>query len=172
MAEEKVAQVVKKKGNKLVIVGIAVAMLVTGGFFGLKMRGGSAKKTNEVKLGEIVTMKEFLVNVRSLDDTSKVYLRTEIALQLPEKYQKEKFTSKTEPVADAINKVLRDTTVDDIKKPEGTDKLKRRIAAAANRAIALANGDDKGAPKITPNKDWDSDTSPVLKVYFTSFAFQ
>lgn len=161
----------KKGGNKLVLVGICAMMLLTGGFFGLRMKPAGAAKQPEMKLGEIVPIKEFLVN---LDEKGEnVYLRTEISVQLAEGFQKEKLDKYTDPVKDAINNVLAGQKVDQIKTLAGKERLKRLLATAINNALAECQGEQ---PKATSthivHSDWDSDTGPILRIYFTSFAFQ
>ena len=164
MAEE-ATEVKKKGGNKLVIIGIAVAMLFTGGFFGLKMR--SAGKKPEIELGEIQTIKEFLVNI-----DNKTYLRTEIALHFVKGFKKEEMDASLPAIQDAINNKLAGRPISDINNVRGKEKLKLEIAAAVNKAInGMKKPEDQ--PKPFPHRDgWDSDIGPCVKVYFTSFAFQ
>lgn len=174
--EEKVNEAAppKKGGNKFAIIGICAAMLVTGGFFGLKMRSMNGPKTPpKLELGEIVPIKEFLVNLQDRSGGTQVYLRTELNFQLAKGYQKEEFDKYTAPVQDAINRVLSANTVEKIRSVPGKADLKRKIAEQANLAIFQAQG--KQPPKSTGQAEkegWDSDTGPILKVYFTSFAFQ
>jgi flagellar FliL protein len=161
----------KKGGSKLPVIAVCVLMLVMGGFFGLKMKGGGAKEKTDLKLGEIEPVKEFLVNLQTTG--APVYLRTELGLQFPEAdYKKEEmFDKNLQVIQDAIIKVLSGKTVKDISTVEGKDHLKKEIAEKVN--AALNDVLKKPFPKSTTHHDtWDNDSGPVLKVYFTSFAFQ
>src|SRR5438270_7907043 len=94
----------KKSSNRIIIVAICVAMLVTGGFFGLKMRTpAGGKKAPEIKLGDIVPIKEFLVNLQDPSGNTQIYLRTELNLQLVKGYKKEDIDTYLAPIQDAIN---------------------------------------------------------------------
>jgi len=178
MSEEAAKEAPKKKGGKLPIIIALVAVLGGGGFFMTK--GKSAKKEKPaVELGEIQTMPEFLVNLRD----GNTYLRTEIALQTKKGVEKEKFDKVGPAVRDAIITTLTAKSIEDIRSVEGKDKLKKQLAKAINEvaedaedkeeATKDAEPKDKKVQKIVEiHTDWDSQTGPVLKVFFTSFATQ
>lgn len=180
----------KKKGKLPVIVMLAV-LLGAGGFFGVKMRQPKVEKEPEVKLGEVMALKEFLVN---LTDGGK-YLRTEIQLHLKEGAEIKAGGEgeggggpETGIIQDAVIRVLTSKSSEEIQSSAGKDKLKREIAEAVNKALeeyeqskkgGKPEGEAKGEKDAKPGAEtarkhptWASDTGPVLKVYFTSFATQ
>jgi flagellar FliL protein len=170
----------KKKGGKLPILIALVAVLGGGGFFGLKMKSGGKKDEPKIELGEIVTTREFLANLRDPES----YVRTELAFHLRKDFTKETFATLEPGVRDAVNLILSSKTERDVASLEGKNKLKREIADAVNEVL-LAGGQEhkQGPPQegegeeepIEPApipKGWDSADGPVLKVYFTSFATQ
>jgi flagellar FliL protein len=186
MSEEAAAEKpAKKKGGKLPIIIALVLVLGGGGFFMTKGKSGKKEKP-AVKLGEIQTMPEFLVNLKD----GEHYLRTEVALQTKEGLEKEKFDKMLPTVRDAILGVLTSKSLEDVRTLEGKDKMKKEIAKAVNEAIEDpeekddSSDKDKGDKsdgeskkkkkeiKIDIHTDWDSQTGPVLKVFFTSFATQ
>ncbi len=174
----------KKKGKLPVIIAL-VALLVGGGFFGLKARQGGKKKEPAVKLGVVEPLKEFLVNLRD----GHTYLRTEVALQFADTFKKEDLEHNLPAITDAILLKLSSKALSEVNTLAGKEALKREIAGAIN--LVLENNEkDKAEPKKTeaigkhpglPQKlkdtsilhpDWDSEKGPVLKVFFTSFATQ
>src|SRR4051812_47930493 len=135
MAEEAQEKTKKGGGSKLMIIVICVVMLATGGFLGLRMKGEPKGKHKEVslKLGPIVPLKEFLVNIGEENgESSKTYLRTEIAVHLAEGSKAEDFEKMKDPIEDAVTAVLRKNTISEISSVKKADRLKRRIAAAIN----------------------------------------
>lgn len=187
----------KKKGGKLPVILAILLLLGGGGFFAMKMKAKGAAKEPEIKLGEIVPLKEYLVNLR----TGTNYARAEIAVQLREGYAKEKLETIRPAVDDAVNMVLKGHTVDELESPEGLDALKKELAERINAVLdeydpehkskkeepakgkEPANGRE-GAPAANADaklkdpkpdeskKSWQSLKGPVLKVFFTSFATQ
>ncbi len=157
------------------IIIVALLMLVTGGFFGLKMKGGGSAP--KIKLGEgadhILQVHEFLVNLNGSNDGGK-YLRTEVWVQTVESFKKEDLDANLAPVEDAINSVLRKYSVDEIKGTTIIPKLKHEIAEAANKAYFASDPKASEAwVKIADeHSDWDSTSGPFVKVFFTTFAFQ
>lgn len=176
--EEELAAAPPKKGSsKIAIIGICVMMLITGGYLGLKLRSGGAAKVQapKLKLGaDIVQVHEFLVNLQ--DPGTPVYLRTEISVQLAKDAKKEDLDKYSAPIQAAITAVLRSYSTTEIRKPGTMAKLGRQVAKAANDAMVTASsGEDhpvKEEGDNTHHDEFDSDTGPILKVYFTSFAFQ
>lgn len=165
----------KKKG-KLPIILILALVLGGGGFFMLKSKGGEQKEP-QVKLGAIETLPEFLVNLRG--DT---YLQTEIALQMRDGFKAEELATNMPAVRDVILTILSGKTVAQVSSSEGKAKLKTEIATGVNRILdELTAPPGKKNGKKEPREDeeedrehpdWESDTGPVLKVYFTKFATQ
>ncbi len=179
----------KKKG-KLPMILVVALVLGGGGFF---MLGGKKEKKAEpeLALGEIIPFEEkFLVNLRDQD----TYLQASIAVHLDKHFKKEAFEKNLAAVQSAV--VLRLSTLSkaDAASEEGKLALKRLLALDMNRALeALAedHGEEKKDDKKKKKKDeheeeeltdvpaderefpqFDSESGPVLKVYFTSFAMQ
>jgi flagellar FliL protein len=176
---EEAKEPVKKKGGKLPIIIALVAVLGGGGFFMTK--GKPAKKEKPaIELGEVQTMPEFLVNLKD----SNTYLRAEVALQMKKGIEKEKFDKMLPSVRDAIITTLTSKSIDELRAPDGKDKLKKEIAKAVNEACDDSEEKEESADKsdssdskkkkklIEIHTDWDSQTGPVLKVFFTNFATQ
>lgn len=178
--EEKTESASPKKKGKLPILIALVAVLGGGGFFAMKMKGGGEK--HKVELGEIVKLEEILVNLKE----PNTYARTDISLQLQKGFEKKKLEDKVDAVRDAIILRLSSKSLREVNTLEGKLELKREIASAIN---AMISGDAHSASKSTgteepkaesdkketkkpSNPDWDSDTGPVLKVYFANFATQ
>jgi flagellar FliL protein len=173
----------KKKGGKLPVIIALALMLGAGGFFGMKMRAPKTVKEPEIKLGAIEKLDEFLVNLQ--DGGS--YLRVAIAIQLKDGIKGEEFKEKMPIIQDAIIDTLTSKTLSQIRTLDGKRALRRQIAKAINTGIEKTEStkekgesdsdkkeEDKKSEKDSEPKhpDWDSDTGPVLKVYFTSFATQ
>jgi flagellar basal body-associated protein FliL len=177
MAEEVAEAATKKKGgNKMMIIIVAIMMLVTGGFVGLKMKGGGSSAKPEPKLGgpdNIMEIHEFLVNLAGSNDGGK-FLRTDISVQTTDGFKKEEMDKYDAPIEDAINEVLTKYSVEELKQPNFIAKLRHEIAKAGNDAIAKAQDKEPDKPESGPPKhpEWDSQTGPILKVYLTTFAFQ
>jgi flagellar FliL protein len=168
----------KKKGGKMPIIIALVLILAGGGFFMMKSKGGGKKEKPAIELGEVQTMPEFLVNLKD----GQTYLRTEVALQTQKGFEKEAFDKVTPAVRDAIVLKLSSKSLGEISTVDGKNKLKKEIAKVVNDAIGPPesdSSDDDGDKKKKKKKsdddehdDWDSQTGPVLKVFFTNFATQ
>lgn len=197
MAEEakEVKEAPKKKGKMLPIIFAIVLVVAAGGFFMMKPKS-KAKPKVEIKLGEIQTMPEFLVNLKD----GNAYVRAEIAMQTKEGFDKEKFDKVLPVVRDAVLMQLSSKSLAEIETATGKQKLKKLIATAVNKAINASVEDkdkeDSSDKSDTKDKkkdsekdkesskdkekdkpedehpDWDSQTGPVLKVFFTNFATQ
>lgn len=178
----------KKKGKLPVLIIVAV-MLFGGGFFGMKMRGGE-KKEPEIKLGKIVEFEEKLYNLSDM----QTYLRMTVALHLKDGYDEKKFSEVIAPVEDAMNLVVRAKSPSQVQTIAGLQNLKVELAEKINEVLASLESEKPNhknpdedeeaeeadeaetekkpkAPK-KPKNDWQSQTGPVLKVYFRSFAVQ
>jgi len=177
-------EVGKKKG-KLPVLIVVVAVLFGGGFFGMKMKGGD-KKEPEIKLGKIVEFEEKLFNLSDM----QTYLRTTVALHLKDGYDEAKFKEVLPAVEDTMNLVIRAKSPAQVQTVSGIQKLKKELAERINSVLASLESGSKGhkegdkepakgksnAPedskKPDPGNDWDSQSGPVLKVYFKAFAVQ
>jgi len=162
----------KKKGKLPLILAVVLLILGAGGFF--KLKGGPAAPP-PLKLGATEKLEEFLVNLRG----GQSYMRTEIGLQFTESFKKEELDKNLGAVRDSINIVLSSKKLSGVNSPEGKRALKREIASAVNEALNIIKGDSKEAVKGSAagkgklaHPDWDSDTGPVLKVYFYTIATQ
>ncbi|HRJ27922.1 MAG TPA: flagellar basal body-associated FliL family protein [Fimbriimonadaceae bacterium] len=185
------AEAPKKKG-KLPMIVVMLVVLLAGGFFGMKMKGGGEKKEPEIKLGEIHELEPFLVNLSNPSD----YVHTKISLQTKEGFDKKGFEKNLAAVRDAIIAVVGSKRMSQVNTEVGRALLKREIAAKVNAALLMLDPkkeeekdkDDKKSqkddkkeskesneveePSEPEHPDWDSDTGPVLKVYFTEFTTQ
>lgn len=196
--ETKEAPEGKKKKGKLPIIIVLALVLGGGGFFGMKMRGGSApKKEPPIELGAIVEIKdEFLSNMAERDS----YVRAKISLQFAKDFKAEHLEADMAAIQDVINMKFQGTSVRSVSTLDGLRKFKQELAANINKLLKEtehkegkepekaapkegsepakgAAKEEKGKPK--PEKDaasfhddWDSQTGPVLKVLFVSFATQ
>lgn len=174
----------KKKG-KLPILIIVAVVLFGGGFFGMKLKGGE-KKEPELKLGKIVEFEEKLFNLSDM----QTYLRTTLAFHLKDGYEEAKFAEKVAAVEDTVNLVIRSKSPAQVQTVAGIQNLKKELASSINKVLhELDGGHDEGEKDskkdAKPDKKdaksdgheehdngWDSQTGPVLKVYFKAFAVQ
>lgn len=191
-----------KKSGKLLIIGVLGVMLAGGGYFGMASKSKGPEKPKEPELGAMVEMvPEFIVNLRERD----VFLRASISFQLDKNTDvhlgadggghggASAPSPEMTALRDAITERLSSLSVSDIRKGDFYDRLRRVLAADANRVLGLLSHkapvgkkDDKHhepPKKLTLNSagltttklkhpDWDAESGPVLKVYVTSFATQ
>lgn len=179
----------KKKGKMPLIM--IVALVIGGGGY-MKMAGGKKKKEEpKIELGAVVPLpKEILVNLREQDS----YLRVEMSLHLLKGVDAKKFEEYFPSVQNALIMRLSGLDLKDISTPEDKAALKRVLAKDANDAIHLAGYHAPGEePEEESEKDkkkkkkhaeeeeesteieypeFESDSGPILKIYFTSFASQ
>ncbi|MHB8636168.1 MAG: flagellar basal body-associated FliL family protein [Fimbriimonadaceae bacterium] len=184
----------QKKKSKLPIFLVLVLVLGGGGFFAMKLRAGGAKPEITLSKEKPAELKEFLINLRD----PGVYCRTEIALGLAAGASPTLIDDHEAAVRDAINLRITSKYLKDVNTVAGMERLKRDIAADLNKILAdpkdakaaggadpagsasqngpashAATGNDQADKSATPlHPDWDSQTGPVLKVYFSSFATQ
>jgi flagellar basal body-associated protein FliL len=160
----------KKGGGKLPVILLLSFMLAAGGYFGMKSRGGPADAKPMLTLGVVQDLDEFLVNLNGHS-----YLRTNIALHFDKSFKPEDLATNHAAVRDAIILLLSSKGLKEVQSLDGKNKLKREIAENVNKILLQSAkvGQEKAEPAKPDNaEDWDSDTGPVLKVYFTSFATQ
>lgn len=187
MSEAAKEEAPKKKKGKLPMIIALVAILGGGGFFVMKGKGKKHEKP-VIKLGVIEPIPEFLVNLAG----GQTFLRTEVALQFAEGFKKEELDKNMPAIRDAILSELTTRSQSELKSLAGKRKLKIRIAEAVNALFPGEDAHGEATPsedakdsKDTKKKDekkedkpkdenpeWDSQTGPCLKVYFTSFAMQ
>lgn len=198
MAEAAKEAAPKKKGKMPMILALVV-MLGAGGFFGMKLGGGKEKQEPKIELGEIVPLGEFLVNLNDgrtfLKTDIAVHVAKDQHLEAGEGGGGGHGGGAAEPpapVRDAVIAVLTSQDLSTVTSPAGKAALKKAIAKAINAAVPHHDeeskdkkGDTKKGAKATKGHDdhgegkeevvdetWDSQSGPVLKVYFTSFATQ
>lgn len=191
MAEAK-EEAPKKKGGKLPVI-IAVAVVLAGGGFFMMKGKGKEDKPKKVELGEPVVLKEILVNLAD----GETYLKTEIGLQCDKTFDAKELEKDAPIVNNAIILILKSKKPSELKDLNGLRKLQREIAAKVNAALPKKEGEDskdskdskddskddkkskkssdadsKNSKDDAPESEFDSDTGPVRKVYFSSFATQ
>ena len=164
--EEELEQPKKGGGKKLFVLLLLVMVLGGGGFFAMKMKLSKGRAA-KVELGEIVPLPEILVNLRD----PNTYARTEISLHFQKGFEKKHFDERVDAVRDAVILKLSSKSLKEVRTVEGKMALKRDIAQAVNHVL-----DDSKKPtasaESSDHKDWDSESGPVLKIYFANFATQ
>ncbi len=178
---EAAAETPKKKKSPLPVVLALVLVLAGGGFFMTKGKGDAKEDKTIIKLAkaEVPLEDEFLVNMAG----GTAYLRTELAFKFVDGFEAKALEENMAAVRDAVIRVLRSTSPDDVRSDEQMVKLKRKIAAAMNRVLAGAGEHEaESHGKVTQIRkkvdhtelppDWDSSEGPVLQVFFKSFATQ
>jgi len=189
----------KKKKGKLPIILALVIVLAGGGFFMMKGKGGSHEPP-PVKLGIVEPLAEFLVNLREPNsylraevslhlkdgytkeefDKCLPSVRDAIILTLGSRSIQQvrtldgKLKLKKDLVA-SINKVLEAAEAE---LHEDAPKDEEKAGNAGTKKDPLSKGAGSSdqikdpKPKAPEHPDWDSQTGPVLKLYFTSFTTQ
>lgn len=176
MAEEKEG---KKKGGKLPIILALVVVLGGGGFF-MMNKGGDEDAAAPVflELGEQHDVGEFLLNLNDGRTFADVAITVQVNANTPIDY----FDKYLPAFRDATINVFSAHSHADVSSVEGKKKLRRALATAYNEAMAKKDESSQKrlpADQVPPaNSDeilyeeFDSDTGPVLKIYFTKFATQ
>jgi len=164
--EEEIEHPKKGGGKKMLVLLLCVVILGGGGFFAMKAKLSKGKHT-KIELGEIVPLPEILVNLKD----PNTYARTEISLHFQKGFEKKKFDDRVDAVRDAVILKLSNKTLKEVRTLEGKIALKKEIAAVVNKALADTTK-NATAGNGAEHPDWDSDSGPVLKVYFANFATQ
>lgn len=166
MAEEKENQEQQEeKGSgkkKLIIVLIPVLLLVLGGggFFAYKTFFAKEDKekppekiANEIKKAEEqgveLEVGTFVANLADKD--ADRYIKVTIVMKVQDDRVKEEATKRMPQIKDAINTLLFTKTSEELKSPEGIEKLKEEIIRRTNAILPLGG---------------------VKDVYFTEFIIQ
>lgn len=179
-----------KKGGKgkLIVILLLAVVLGGGGFFGLKIMRGGKKAPEAPKVGKVVALKEFLVN---LSGGKSIWLKTEIALGVAEGKELGHADgahegAKEDPpeVRDAINMLLMSKSAKDLATMEGKKKLKEELIETLNQVLnhhgehpqgnltSADNGTHSPENKSEGEHKEGTNQGPVLEVYFISFAMQ
>lgn len=168
MAEEKEnqesQQQQEEKGGKkkLIILLIPVLLIVLGGggffayktFFVKEEKEKPAEKiVNEIKKAEKqgvqVEVGTFIANLADKD--ADRYIKVTIIIEVQDEKVKEETTKRMPQIRDAINTLLFTKTSEELKSPEGIEKLKEEIIRRTNAILPLGG---------------------VKDVYFTEFIIQ
>lgn len=181
MADEK-----KAKGGPMKMMVPAVALLVVagGGFFAMK-GGSKEEKPKGPELGATASLGELLVNL-----DKNMFLQTTIVMQLDANGENpfggeggghgggEGMDVATVAARDAAFSVLAGRSIDELTNPDKKKELKKELAIEINHALhtlhgASEDGDEKGhGDEKVIDETWDSQSGPVLKVFFQDLAWQ
>lgn len=169
MAEAKADGAPKKKKLMFIIIGVVALILLIGGglaaYFMLRSdpaaeeagaeaahgaaSSKSAKKKDDKKHATVFEkLPVFTVNLNS--DTGEV-MQTEVVIELPDAHVQESVKHVLPKVQGSINKLLSSKKPEEVKTPDGRDKLEAEIKEMVNKIIG-AEGEEG-----------------VLSVNFTSF---
>ena len=192
MAEEDLDLDVEKgkKSKKLVVIIVLAVLLVGGGVAAFFLMGGDKeaneskgnKAHDEVKLKPsnavyMALKPTFIVNVA---DASKVaYLQTDISVMAFKQSVLDRVQEKMPVIRNDILFVLGAESYDSLSNPAGKEKLRKKILAAINAALAdnhdaAAEGDEKETDAHSEGEDVTDEYTQdqVQQVYFTSFVMQ
>ncbi|MCF8105400.1 MAG: flagellar basal body-associated FliL family protein [Desulfohalobiaceae bacterium] len=162
MAKEKETQEPKKKSrNKIFLIGLPLlVLLIIGGGAGAYFlgafnskasseTGGLPEKAAKKKLGPLVKMEDFVVNIMHKDSTR--FLKMGITLEVEGKESKEAVTNRMPQITDAVLLHVGNKRFDEIKDLQGKMQLKADLLA---RIKELAGNGD------------------VVNLFFTDFVVQ
>lgn len=159
MAEAKADGAPKKKKLMFIIIGVVALVLLIGGglaaYFMLRSDpvaeeagaeaahgAASPKSTKKKDDKKHVTVFEklpmFTVNLNS--DTGEV-MQTEVVIELPDAHVQESVKQVLPKVQGGINKLLSSKTPEEVKTPDGRDKLETEIKEMVNKIIG-AEGEE------------------------------
>ncbi len=162
--------------KKLIILLLVLLVLLLGGLLVVKHLEDPPAGPPPLKLGKIVPLDDFLVNL----DDGQSYLKTNIDVQLSSSYSSKKFQQDLPIIRDAVISVLSSQASSFVNTLQGKEVLKRQIAAAINGALAPPNRSGtrsnlkalQSAKAKRAHPGWDADAGPVLMVYFIDFVTQ
>lgn len=175
------------KSPKMLVLIMLAIVLAGGGFFGMKIMGAAkAKEPEKPKVGEVLELQEFLVNLKD-----KTWLKVSLALGIAEGAELhaaggghgEGAATDDPKMRDIIIQVLTSKTLDDIVSPEGKEKLKTDILARLNETYGeheegggghnpQEQEQEKPKDEGAEPEDAHGPTGPFLEVYFTAFSYQ
>lgn len=153
MAEEKeeVAQETPapagKKNLLLIIIAVVVLILIVTIVGVILLLGAEenvsettakgkpavTKKLDDVKLGPIVSLEQFIVNL--VDNSGRRYLKIELQLELSGPELQEEIDNKTALVRDLIIRTLSSKTYEEISTSSGKTRLKDELIGSINRKL-------------------------------------
>jgi len=130
----------KKKGNKTLIIIIAVVCIVlgAGGYVGFTMLGGDggegeAKKEEVSVKTSIISLDPFVLN---LSDRGR-YLKVTIQFEVTDENLQEAVTNKTPQLRDTIITLVSSKSLSSISSPEGKFQLKDELLFRANQIMGM-----------------------------------
>jgi len=137
---ESLEGVPKNKGNKTLVIIIAVVCIVlgTGGFVGFKLLASKGSK-EEIKKDEvsvqtsIISLDPFVLN---LSDRGR-YLKVTIQFEITDKSMQEAVKIKTPQLRDTIITLVSSKSLNSISSPEGKFQLKDELLFRANQIMGL-----------------------------------
>ncbi|NOX25306.1 MAG: flagellar basal body-associated FliL family protein [Deltaproteobacteria bacterium] len=148
----------KKKGKMLLFIIIGLILLLAGGgffaytkFFKPKpvVSTKALKKTQENKIGEMLDLDPFVVNLA--DPSGKRYLKLSITLELAPASSADKIKKYMPKIRDMVIMLLTNMTFDEVMTPEGKIRLRDELFARFNHMLR-------------PNR--------IKNIYFTNFIIQ
>lgn len=177
----------KGKKGKLPVFLVLGVVLLGGGFFGMKAKGGKKEeKKPAIELGDhtaVVNLGSYLVNTKD----GSMYLKANVLVHLAKGaalfeaggHGKGPGIETTAPYVDAIREVLATQTAESMARPDGEKLIKDKIAHAVNEVFEKLEPKKEGEkghkeePAPTePNPDWNSQKGPVLVIYLTEFVWE
>ncbi len=171
----------KKSPMMMVIVILLVLVLAGGGFLGFQMMSGDGKH-KEVKpapaleLGSVVDV--FGKNDLTIRLNDKIsYLQTNVSFAFTKSFDVKLLKDSIDALKSAVINVLLTKSPEELDTTEGRNAVKKEIATKGNAIIRQYIPDLPIATSAVhmsdPNADpLDSNTGPIIQVYFTKFALQ
>jgi flagellar FliL protein len=145
MAED--AAAAKKGGNnKMMIIIAAAVVVVGGGGAAVAMKKGNKaadsqsaaeKKGSDKKLGQLVVVEDFIVNLN--EPRSTRYLKVKFTLELGEAAV-DLLAERKDVCRDAVLTYLSGLTVDDVRGSETKAALREELVSRINEALGVEGG--------------------------------
>ena len=132
----------KSKTGLIVMVAVSAVLVVGGGVAFAMMKGKHGEteahgKSSEKKLGTLVAVDDFIVNLN--EPRSTRYLKVRFTLELGEATP-ELLGERKDVVRDAVLTYLSGLTVDDVRGADTKDALREEIAARVSVAVGMPGG--------------------------------